>query len=187
MEIQIALRLQEQRRKEEIYMEFRQAVQKDLEQLKLMYREMIRNMNENQIQIWDEIYPCDFLEDDIRNSRLYLMSEHGEPVSAFALCEGDGGENHVEWEKCFVKALYLDRFGVRPNYGGRGIGGRMLAKARTTAKALGAEYLRLFVADINKPAAGLYEKHGFTRRKGVYHLVIDEELTLREYGYEIKL
>ena len=52
MEIQIALRLQEQRRKEEIYMEFRQAVQKDLEQLKLMYREMIRNMNENQIQIW---------------------------------------------------------------------------------------------------------------------------------------
>ncbi len=168
-------------------MEFRQAVLQDLKQLKLMYRKVIRNMDENQISIWDDIYPCEFLEDDIRNHRLWLMLERAEPVSAFALCDRDVGENRVEWEKRSVKALYMDRFGVSPEYRGRGIGGRMLVKAKTEAKALGAEYLRLFVVDINRPAIGFYEKHGFTKAKGVYDMAIDEELTLREYGYEIKL
>lgn len=168
-------------------MDFRQAALADLDQLKFMYREIIQNMNENQIQIWDDIYPCEFLEDDIRNNRLWVMWEHTNPVSAFALCDGNSGENHVNWKDCRGKALYLDRLAVNVDYIKTGIGGRMLTKAKATAKSLGAAYLRLFVVDINKPAIGLYEKHGFVRAAGVYDMVIDEKLTLREYGYEIKL
>ena len=47
-------------------MEFSLAVMQDLAQLKSMYKEIIKNMNENGIQIWDDIYPCEFFEDDIK-------------------------------------------------------------------------------------------------------------------------
>jgi ribosomal protein S18 acetylase RimI-like enzyme len=63
----------------------------------------------------------------------------------------------------------------------------MLAKAREVAKTLGAEYLRLFVVDINEPAIRLYTKNGFTKAMGVYDEVIDDDLVLHEYGYEIPL
>lgn len=63
----------------------------------------------------------------------------------------------------------------------------MLEKAKEVAKNLGAEYLRLFVADINEPAIQLYIKNGFTKGIGVYNEVIDDDLILHEYGFETVL
>lgn len=57
-----------------IKMEFRLADIKDLPQLKAVYKDIIEDMNHKQIQIWDDIYPCGFFEEDIRNNRLYLFS-----------------------------------------------------------------------------------------------------------------
>ena len=68
-----------------------------------------------------------------------------------------------------------------------GIGSLMLEKAKEVAKNLGAEYLRLFVADINEPAIQLYIKNGFTKGIGVYNEVIDDDLILHEYGFETVL
>lgn len=48
----------------------------------------------------------------------------------------------------------------------------------------GAEYLRLFVVDINEPAINLYVKNGFKKAEGVYDEVIDDDLVLHEYGFE---
>ena len=53
-------------------MEFRLARIEDLKHLKIIYKEIIKNMNKNNIQIWDDIYPCEFFEDDINNKRLYV-------------------------------------------------------------------------------------------------------------------
>lgn len=41
-------------------MDFRLAVMQDLSQLKEMYKQIVKNMNEQDIQIWDDIYPCEF-------------------------------------------------------------------------------------------------------------------------------
>lgn len=43
-------------------MEFRLARLEDLKQLKIIYKEIIKNMNKNNIKIWDDIYPCKFFE-----------------------------------------------------------------------------------------------------------------------------
>ena len=83
--------------------------------------------------------------------------------------------------------MYLDRLAVSPVYAGQGIGSRMLTLARQTAQAQGAQQLRLFVVQENRPAIRLYEKNGFLRAGGVYQEVIDDTLTLCEYGYEIPL
>lgn len=170
-----------------IGMEFRLATVEDLPQLISVFTEIVKNMNDNGIDIWDEVYPCEFFAEDIKNSALYLLTDKNTIVSAFALCADNLGENAVKWQDNSAKALYLDRFGVNVNYAKRGIGSLMLDKAKKTAKKLGADYLRLFVVDINTPAINLYIKNGFKRAIGVFDEVIDEELTLHEYGFEAAL
>lgn len=168
-------------------MDFRLAVMQDLPQLKAVYKEIIQDMNNNQIQIWDDIYPCEFFEEDIKNNRLYVLTNNDEIISAFVLCDTNAGEQAVEWKDKQRKVLYLDRLGVNVNYARRGIGSLMLDNAKKTAKNCGAEYLRLFVVDINKPAIRLYEKNGFTRVDGIYDEVIEDDFVLHEYGFETAL
>lgn len=165
-------------------MNFRIAKMSDLPQLKKIYRRIIEKMNEDNIQIWDEIYPCEFFADDIKNRRLYVLENDHEIVSAFALCEENAGANCVKWENDNCKALYLDRLGVNVDYIRQGIGSLVLKKAITLVKEKGAAYLRLFVVDINHPAINLYIKNGFKRVLGIYDEIIDDELTLHEYGFE---
>ena len=168
-------------------MEFRLAVMQDLSQIKSVYKNIIEKMNREQIQIWDDIYPCEFFEEDIRNNRLYLLLDNGVIVSAFVMCDTNSGEKSIEWHDNQCRALYLDRLGVNVNYSRKGIGSLMLERAKETAKNLGAEYLRLFVVDINEPAIRLYIRNDFIKRNGVYDEVIDDDLILHEYGFEAML
>ena len=139
-------------------MDFRQAVLQDLPQLKDMYKRIIKDMNEQNIQIWDDIYPCEFFEDDIKNNQLYIFLNNEEIVSAFVLSNTNSGETAVEWNNNHAKAVYIDRLGVNVKYSRKGIGSLILDKAKEIAKTLDAEYLRLFVVDINIPAIQLYTK-----------------------------
>lgn len=144
-------------------------------------------MNENGIQIWDDIYPCEFFEDDIKNKRLYLLKRNSEIISAFALCDRSQGENAVAWKDKHGKAMYIDRLGVNIKYAKKGTGSLMLDKAKEITRTSCAEYLRLFVVDINTPAIRLYEKNNFLKAKGIYKEVFDDGFVLHELGYEIKV
>lgn len=168
-------------------MDFRLAVMQELTQIKSVYEDIIKKMNREQIQVWDDIYPCEFFAEDIRNNRLYVLLDNDKVVSAFVLCDANSGEKSIEWQDNQCRALYLDRLGVNVNYSRMGIGSLMLEKAKETAKKLGADYLRLFVVDINEPAIRLYIKNGFIRGNGVYDEVIDDDLILHEYGFEVAL
>ena len=93
----------------------------------------------------------------------------------------------MRWENKDAKAFYIDRLGVNTDYLRRGLGSYILKRAMELAGEQGAGYLRLSVVDINKPAINLYLKNGFKRAGGIFEERIDEELVLREYGYEIKI
>ena len=168
-------------------MDFRQAVMQDLPQLKDMYKRIIKDMNEQNIQIWDDIYPCEFFEDDIKNNQLYILLNNGEIVSAFVLSDTNSGETAVEWNDNHAKAVYIDRLGVNIKYLKKDLGSLMLDKAKEIAKTLNAEYLRLFVVDINIPAIQLHTKKEFIKVNGVYNEIFDDGFVLHEHGYEIKL
>ena len=62
----------------------------------------------------------------------------------------------------------------------------MLNEAIALAKDKGTKYLRLFVVDINEPAINLYIKNGFKRVDGIYDEIIDDDLVLHEFGFEIE-
>lgn len=168
-------------------MDFRSAKQDDLPKLLQMYQSIIRKMDEDGIQIWDEVYPCAFLSEDIERKRLFVALEGDTILAAFALCDSNDGQEAVSWEQPSACACYLDRLGVSPLHAGQGIGGKMLSYAMSLARQKGADYLRLFVVDCNHPAIGLYQKSGFVRADGVYLEEIDEDFSLREYGFEIRL
>lgn len=171
----------------DVKMEFRLAVMSDLKQLKEMYSLIVKDMDENNIQIWDEIYPCKFFENDIMNNQMYVLTDKEEIISAFVLCDTNVGEKEVEWNNNLGKSIYLDRLGINIKYKHQGFGSLMITKAREVARNLGFEYLRLFVVDINIPAIQLYEKNGLTKAEGFYDEVFDDGFVLHEYGYEIKV
>ena len=168
-------------------MDFRPAEMRDLPRIQAVYRDIVKQMNSRQIQIWDDVYPCAFFAGDITERRLYVLCRREEILSAFALCGTNPGEKAVKWQKDRCRALYLERFGVNADYSGRGIGSLMLEKAKETAKNAGADYLRLFVAEENRPAIGLYSKNGFLRCGGIYEEAIGDGSLLREYGFETAL
>ena len=165
-------------------MNLRLANMDDLQEIKDMFREIVDNMNKNNINIWDEIYPCEFFKEDIEDNRLYIMEDNKEIVSVFVLCDNNAGENSIIWKDNSGKVLYIDRLGVNVKYLRKGIGSVTLNKAISLAKDKGAKYLRLFVVDTNTSEIEFYEKNRFVRADGVYDEVIDEELILHEFGYE---
>ena len=169
-------------------MDLRLAVMDDLSRIKSMYKEIIANMSTNNISIWDDIYPCEFFEDDIKNNQLYvLLDEDNEIVSAFALSYSNNGSDSVKWKDKNARALYIDRLGVNVNYSRKGIGSIALNKAIEVSRQMNAEYMRLFVVDNNYPAINLYQKVGFEKVNGIYDEVIDDDLVLHEFGFEIKI
>lgn len=165
-------------------MEIRLASKEDLPQIKAVYRAIIEAMYKSGIEIWDEVYPCEFFAEDVERGRLYVLVEDSEIAAAFALCDSHDGACSVQWTTPGASAMYLDRLGVSVSYGRQGVGSRALKEAQTLARAQGAEYLRLFVVDENQPAINFYVKNGFSKASGVFNEVIDVDLTLREFGFE---
>lgn len=119
--------------------------------------------------------------------RLYILVENNIILAAFSLCESCLGETCFQWKNQDAKALYLDRFGVNIDYLRKGIGSLMLQKAINLTRDKGYDYLRLFVVDVNQPAIQLYIKNGFQRVEGIYDEMINDELVLHEYGFEMSV
>lgn len=166
---------------------FRLANMYDLSAIITMYHGIVENMNQNNICIWNKYYPFECFEEDINGQRLYVLNENDSIVATCALCDSNEAENIMKWENEKAKALYIDRLGVNVNYQGKGYGSLLIKNAIETARKNQFEYLRLFVVDINKPAICLYEKNGFKKLNGVYEEKINENVTLKEFAYEIKV
>lgn len=159
----------------------------DLKRLKYVFKNITDDMREKCGEIWNEYYPCELFEDDIKDNALYVYEEDGEILSAFALYTVNPAEEFIEWEDSKAKALYIDRFGVNIDFQRKGIGCKMLDFAVEKAKEKNIGFLRLFVVDRNFPAIKLYEKYGFKRMNGVFNEPIKEDIIYTEFGYELKL
>ncbi|MCH5317817.1 MAG: GNAT family N-acetyltransferase [Eubacterium sp.] len=170
-------------------MNFRLAQENDLEQLKAVFRKIIEKMNAENGRIWDDTYPCEFFAEDIKNRRLYVLTQDDIILSAFALWElaPDDERNELCWASDPAKALYFGRFGVNVDCRKSGVGSVMMSNAIATAMDKGAECLRVFVAEKNKPAMSFYLKNGFEKTEVVYDEALDEDFVLRQFGFEKKL
>ncbi len=91
-------------------MEFSLAVMQDLAQLKSIYKEIIKNMNENGIQIWDDIYPCEFFEDgDKMEFSLAVMQDLAQLKSIYKEIIKNMNENGIQiWDDIYPCEFFED-------------------------------------------------------------------------------
>lgn len=170
-------------------MDFRLAKMSDLAQLKSVFKKIIEKMNAENGRIWDDTYPCEWFEGDIKKRQLYILTENNVILSAFALWElaPDDERNELRWESGPAKAMYFGRFGVNVDCRKSGIGSVMIKNAISIAREKGAECLRVFVAVNNKPAQSFYLKNGFEKTGVIYNEALDTDFVLRQFGFEIDL
>jgi len=169
-------------------MNFRLAVKGDLPQLQTMFIDIVKNMDNNNIHIWNQYYPYEEFENDIQNKNLYLITDKNDIVATIGLFDTIDGENCFEWKNKNAKTLYISRLGVNVNYLRQGMGKLALQNAIKIANDRNCKYLRLLVADINKQAINLYTKNGFCKVDGIrneYSETLNK--TISELGLEIKL
>lgn len=159
----------------------------DLEELQQMYQAIVINMEQQNLQIWDDVYPCICLESDIRKRTLYVLTTASEIIGACTLSDHHIGEDQILWQMPKVAAFYLDRLGIKVQYAKQGIGSRLLQELQEVVKAQNGEWLRLFVVKENVPAVRFYEKNGFIKADGSFLERIDEEVYLQEFGYEYQI
>lgn len=159
---------------------------KDLNNVKKMYSKIVKNMNDNNIKIWNDYYPTEVFESDIKQQNLYLLKEDDEILGAFVIDKYQDVEG-ILWEDDKANSCLLTRLGVNVNYLHQGIGKKLIEEACVVAKNRDAKYLRLLVSEINTPAINLYLNCGFKKASGIYEEIIRNDFSLKEYGFEILL
>lgn len=163
------------------------AKQEDLKDIKDIYIKIVNNMISNGITIWNNYYPIEVFEQDIKNNNLYLLKDNNSILGAFVMYEHKEIEKDVEWSDINSKAYLLNRVGVNVDYLRKGIGQKLVEEACNLAKEKNAKYLRLLVCQENTPAIKLYEKCNFKRVNGIHEEKIREDYSIFEYAYEKEL
>ena len=77
-------------------MEFRAAQPADLPQLEAVYQKIVAHMEQQGVFVWDEVYPCAVLGEDIAQGRLYILLDGAQIAAAFALCAANEGARAVQ-------------------------------------------------------------------------------------------
>ena len=159
----------------------------DLNQIKEVYKKIIKNMYDNNIKIWNEYYPIEVFESDIEQESLYLLKDNDNILGAFVMYEHKNLEEGLEWADSKAKSFLLNRIGVNIEYLRQGIGKKILIEASKKKKKKGAKYWRLLVSDINIPAINLYLKCNFKKVNGIHKEKINDNFSINEYGFEMIL
>lgn len=169
-------------------MELKLAKPTDLPQLEIMFSKIVQNMTNQGITIWNEFYPYEEFEIDIKNQNLYLLTENDTIVAVFGLFDTTEGIEYFNWQNKSAKAIYLARLGVNVNHLNQGIASKALKHAIEIAKQKNVEYLRLMVADSNIPALKLYTKNNFNQVEGSFTSFMPScNCDITEFGFEIKI
>lgn len=112
---------------------------------------------------WSSDYPTrEVFDHDVANGWLHCLKSGSEIIAVFSL--GDFGELHTEdisWNKAISKHCELARIGVKPEFGGKGIGTQVLKYAMETARKQGFDGIRLLVSPTNLRAVAMYRRAGF--------------------------
>ena len=111
-------------------MKIRLATNSDLANLEKMFLAIVENMNNQNIKIWNEYYPFEEFENDIKNNCLYVLESNNEIIATFGLFESTGGQEYINWIDKDAKAIYLARVGVNVDYLRQGIGSQVIKYAQ---------------------------------------------------------
>lgn len=160
-------------------MKLRKAVMEDLREITAIFINAIKNMNENGIPQWDEIYPNEthFLEDIKKNQMYVAEAENGITASAFVINEScDAEYDEGNWQYPDASYRVVHRFCVNPVFQNQGIGRKSVLAIEKLLREEGVESIRLDAFSLNPFALRMYEHLYFRKvgevnfRKGRFYL-----------------
>ncbi|MBQ4378792.1 MAG: GNAT family N-acetyltransferase [Treponema sp.] len=163
-------------------MNYRPATESDLDEICLLIKSAVAEMERNDIPQWDEIYPAreDF-ENDIKSASLFVgglcENEKKKIAVIYALNkECDEEYKKADWQFSGDYRV-IHRLCVHPDFQNHGIARKTLEHIEKQAATLGAKSLRLDVFSQNPFSLKLYERAGYHKtgeanwRKGLFYLM----------------
>lgn len=159
-------------------MEFIHAIQSDLPELLALYGAATRQMDDQGIRQWDEIYPSEsILREDIALGQMYVGKKEGRVAVAFALEQCKAGDyEEAEWIYEEPSFVVLHRLCVHPAFQGQGVAKAAMDYLEQEVLSHGINVIRLDAFPQNPAAIKLYESRGYrkageiTYRKGLFYL-----------------
>ncbi len=144
-------------------MEFRKATENDIEEILLLVKSAVKNMEENGIHQWDEIYPAkeDFIQ-DLKGGNLFLGLKGGEIAVVFVLNKYQDAEYFsAKWSYTGENFKVIHRLCVSAKFQNQGIAKETLRHIEAVLKLRGTESIRLDVFTENPYALRLYQNFGY--------------------------
>ncbi|NLK95435.1 MAG: GNAT family N-acetyltransferase [Clostridiales bacterium] len=160
-------------------LKFLLAQMEDLDSVFSMFTDAIKEMNKNNIDQWDNIYPDkNILKEDISKGELYIGLYHGKIASAYVINqESDDQYANGHWKYPESTYYVIHRLCVNPLFQNRGIGKLTMFHIENEIRKKGIETIRLDAFTLNPYAVKLYEKLGYIKvgfanwRKGKFYLM----------------
>lgn len=149
----------------------------DLPEIKALIREVIVEMNRNNIDQWDEIYPdASKIENDISSNSLYKY-EIDKAIAAIVTINNQGSPEYdeISWSDTSNNYIVVHRLAVLPVYQGKGIAKKLMRFCEELAIKTSRSSIRLDAFTQNMIACKLYrqleyiEKGTVRFRKGAFY------------------
>lgn len=162
----------------DIEIKIKKANIRDLHDICMLFEKATRNMNENMILQWDELYPTqEIIRGDILNNQMYLGVIENQIASVFVLNQQSDAEYaNGNWRyKDFTYAV-VHRLCVDPQFQKKGIGTKTMQQIENILKSEGTAAIRLDAFSLNPYALRMYEKLGYMKvgevnwRTGLFYL-----------------
>lgn len=117
---------------------------------------------------WDHNYPnSEILSEDIRSGALYRIETDGNVIGLLSL--GETGElDMLSDPSDGTHPFDFARFGIHPDYQGKGAGHKALTAAITLCREKGGSAVRVLASPGNPAALSVYRKAGFVKMRLVH-------------------
>lgn len=142
----------------------------DLNQLHVLTKSCAKNMMDNGIFQWNEMYPSkEVLENDIELGQIWKLEESEIIKGIIVLTEIEDKEYlNVKWLTKNYKNLYIHRLAVHPNFQGKGYAQKLMDFAEDFAKENKYNSIRLDTFSQNKRNLQFYEQRNYTKLEAIY-------------------
>ncbi|ADL51923.1 GNAT family N-acetyltransferase [Clostridium cellulovorans] len=147
-------------------MEFRKGNLAEIQEIMRIIRDSIKNMEQNGIYQWDDIYPNEIvIQEDIQGENLYVCISDNK-ITGFAVLNNyqDREYESISWNTTSDNNLIIHRVCVDPKYQGMGIATKLIQYAEKRGKEEAYDSIRLDSFTKNSIACRLYENNGYEKR-----------------------
>jgi ribosomal protein S18 acetylase RimI-like enzyme len=152
-------------------MEIVKAEPKDENEIQALIDEVIKEMQGQGIDQWNDIYPPrDIFGKDIEKGELFAAKEEGRIIGIIVLSkEQDEQYEAMEWDDKDGKFFLIHRLAIHPGWLRKGIGNMLMDFAEEYAKENGFTSIRLDTYSGNPRSQEFFKRRGLKTKPGHIH------------------